>query len=406
MEPMEPTVLPVGETEETAEQLAPRIAAAITTVILLAFSFVAVTYLLAADHPPGLLAEALGLLAVVLALQFCISFPRLLPRLAPRLGARLGRHAWFLLLLQALLTYVPFLQFGQAWLPLPGLLAGSALLVLRDPRQGWAAFGAIVLSTDVLQFGIGLGWRNVSYTTVSTILTGLVVFALSRLTDLVSEVHRSRAELAQFAVTQERLRFARDLHDLLGYSLSTITLKCELAYRLTPMPADQARQEISEVLGISRQALADVRAVAHGYRKMSLRTEVCDAQAMLAVLGVQAKVSVAYETLPTEVDTVLATVLREGLTNILRHSEVRRCEIETGRRGDAVWFRLANDGVVRTVPAQGSSHKGGSGIENLTFRVKRLGGHLTVGVTDNGWFELRLEMPLDGVPATPTTVRS
>ncbi|CUW26593.1 MULTISPECIES: sensor histidine kinase [Streptomyces] len=404
MEPMESDVLPLGGTDQTAAQLAPRIAAGITTVILLAFGFVAVTYLMAADHSPVLLAEALGLLAVVLALQFCISFPGLLPRLAPRLGARLGRRAWRLLLLQALLTFVPLLQFGQAWLPLPGLLAGSALLVLRDARQGWGAFAAIVLSTDVLQFGIGLGWRDISYTTVSTILTGLVVFALSRLTGMVGEVHRSRAELAQFAVTQERLRFARDLHDLLGYSLSTITLKCELAYRLTPVAADQARQEISEVLDISRQALADVRAVAHGYRKMSLRTEVCDAQAMLAVLGVQAKVNVAYETLPAEVDTVLATVFREGLTNILRHSAVKRCEIETGRRGDAVWFRLANDGVVRAASARGS-HEGGSGIENLTFRVKRLGGHLTVGVADNGWFELRLEVPLNGVGATPTTVR-
>ncbi len=101
-------------------------------------------------------------------------------------------------------------------------------------------------------------------------------------------------------------------------------------------------------------------------------------------------------------DTVLATVFREGLTNILRHSAVKRCEIETGRRGDAVWFRLANDGVVRAASARGS-HEGGSGIENLTFRVKRLGGHLTVGVADNGWFELRLEVPLNGVGATPTT---
>ena len=403
MEPMEPNDLPADEAEATAAHLAPRIAAGITTVVLLAFGFVAVTYLTAAPHSAARLAEALGLLALVLALQFFISFPRLLPRVAPRSAARLGRHRWFLLLLQALLTYAPFLQFGLAWLPLPGLLAGSALLVLRDARQGWTAFGLVVLSTDLLQFGVGLGWRNVSYTTVSTILTGLVVFGLSRLTDLVSEVHRSRAELAQFAVTQERLRFARDLHDLLGYSLSTITLKCELAYRLTPVTADQTRQEISEVLDISRQALADVRAVAHGYREMSLCDEVRAAQAMLSMLGVQAKVNVASDSLSTDVDTVLATVFREGLTNILRHSEVRHCEIETGRRAGAVWFRLANDGVARAGSAPCVEQGGGSGIKNLTFRVERLGGRLTAGADGNGWFELRLEMPLGEVPVPTRT---
>jgi two-component system sensor histidine kinase DesK len=103
------------------------------------------------------------------------------------------------------------------------------------------------------------------------------------------------------------------------------------------------------------------------------------------------------------VDTVLATVFREGLTNILRHSEVRRCEIETGRRAGTVWFRLANDGVVRSGVVQGAEHGGGSGIKNLTFRVERLGGRLTAGADGNGWFELRLEMPLDEAPATPRT---
>ncbi len=367
-------------------------AMAITTAVLFAFGFVAVTYVLAARPSTVRLVEALLLLVVVMAIQLVIAFPRLVRRLTPYRGGVLA--------LQGLLTYGPFLVFQQAWMPLPGLLAGSVLLVLRENWRAWTGFAAVVLSTDVLQFWVGLGWRDVAYTTVSTVLTGLVVFGLSRLSDLVSEVHRSRAELAHLAVAQERLRFARDLHDLLGYSLSTITLKCELAYRLAPVDAGRAQQELTEILQNSRQALADVRAVASGYRDMCLATEVEDAKAMLATLGISAQGQVRCGTLPRAVDTVLATVLREGLTNMLRHSAVKQCTLSGERRGETVRFSLANDGVDRNLalPMAGEPRAdcGGSGIRNLALRVERLGGRLEAGVRPDGWFELEavLALPL------------
>ncbi|MFE0350363.1 sensor histidine kinase [Streptomyces griseoluteus] len=369
--------------------MAPRLAMAITTVVLCAFCFVAVTYELSTDPALGTFTAAMVLLVVVFLVQLQISFPRFVPVL--------GRHRLVLLLVQSLLTYVPFLFYGQAWLPLPGLLAGSTLLVLPYV-VAWPAFGLVLVSTDVLQFFVGLGWRDVSYTTVSTLLTGLVVFGLSRLTDMVTEVHRSRADLARLAVDQERLRFARDLHDLLGYSLSTITLKCELAYRLLPGQAGRVQEELTEILRTSRQALSDVRAVASGYRDMNLAAEVSDAESVLDALDITTVTHVTCGTLPRQVDTTLATVLREGMTNMLRHSKAARCEITALHRDRTIVFRLANDGVdgARTHlrPLAGEEGNGNSGIRNLATRVEAIGGTLTAGGRSDGWFALEVVLDL------------
>ncbi|MFH8571863.1 sensor histidine kinase [Streptomyces sp. NPDC017993] len=371
-------------------RLAPKLAMTITTVVLCAFCFVAVTYELSAGPTPVVFAEAMLMLVTVLSIQLLIVFPRLMPRLS--------RYRFQLFLVQAVLTFLPFGLFKQAWMPLPGLLSGSALLILPD-AAAWAAFGLIIAGVDALQFTVGLGWRDLAYTTVSSVLTGLVVFGMARLTDLVTEVHQSRAELARLAVDQERLRFARDLHDLLGYSLSTITLKCELANRLLAGQEDRVKQELTEILRTSRRALADVRAVASGYRDMSLEKEVHDAMSLLAALDIRTTTRIECGPLPRAADTVLATVLREGLANMLRHSKADRCTITAARQGSTVRLRLANDGVDgRTVrlqapgPAQGHNS---SGISNLATRVEALNGRLDAGLND-GWFVLEavVEVPI------------
>lgn len=384
-------------TEERHDDLAPRMAVAITAVVLLGYFSVAITYAVDARPSAQLLEAALMTLAllpalvILLALQLAHSFPGLAPRLS-------GARHWTLGL-QALLTFLPFAVFKHAWLGMPGFLAGSALLVLRAPFS-WLAFGAIMVCTDVLLFQVGFGWGEVAYTSVSTALTGLVVYGLSRLTGLVSEVYRSRAELARLAVDQERLRFARDLHDLLGYSLSTVTLKCELVHRLLPEQNSRAHQELTEILETSRQALADVRSVARGYRRMSLTAEVRTARSMLAAVGIRTSVRLECPELPELVDTVLASVLREGLTNVLRHSKAENCTVEAVCTGRTVRLVLANDGVGKPstiLAADGDDGAdGGSGLGNLGVRVGQLGGRLSAGVrAADGWFELTAELRLD-----------
>ena len=136
-----------------------------------------------------------------------------------------------LLAVQAGLVYLPMIRFNDAWAAMPGFLAGSTLLVL-PAFFAWGAFAAVVASMGVLQGVFTGSIVDIAYSAISTLVTGFVVYGLSRLASLVVELHAARAEMAQMAVVRERLRFARDLHDLLGYSLSAIKLKIELTHRL------------------------------------------------------------------------------------------------------------------------------------------------------------------------------
>jgi two-component system sensor histidine kinase DesK len=235
------------------------------------------------------------------------------------------------------------------------------------------------------------------YITLSTTLTALLVYGLTWLSTLVTQLHSAREELAKMAVARERLRFARDLHDLLGYNLSAITLKSELTHRLVLKHPARAREELVEILQISRQALADVRAVASGYREMSLDEECVSARSVLAAADVHVLMEVEYRDLPVRVSTVLATVLREGITNLLRHSKAESCEISLRQDGTTVTIVMHNDGVPddpRDSRADGGP--GGSGIHNLSARVAELGGELDAEFLPQNRFKLCARLPLSG----------
>jgi len=382
---------PFGTSTDDAQpertDLAPLVATTITAVVLAGFFAIAATYVLAAHPSPMMLASATILLLAILTIQLLHSFTQLAPA-----GIRPGKLT---LAAQGVLTYAPFVPFGRAWLGMPGFLTASTLLLL-PPLVSVPLFVLEVVLTDLFELQMGTGLADTAYTTVATVLTGLVVFGLSRLTDMVTEVHRSRAELARLAIAQERLRIARDLHDLLGYSLSAITLKCELTYRLALRHPDRVQQELTEILQTARQALSDVRSVARGYRDMSLPAEAATAQSMLTTLGLRISVRLDCGELPTALDTVLATVLREGLTNMLRHSKAESVEIEAVRTGRTVRLTVANDGVGRAgrIPVAGDDRTTSSGIANLTERVGEHGGRLTAGIRADGRFTLTAEIEL------------
>src|SRR5262249_28270065 len=282
------------------------------------------------------------------------------------------------LLCQAVLVYQA-LRFSAAWISLPGFLAGSVLLVL-PLRFAWPVFAAIVVAMTVYYASLISDPVEIAYTAVATTITGLVVYGLTRLSSLVVELHDARAELAQMAVAQERLRFARDLHDLLGYSLSAITLKIELAHRLMLKNPDKAQNELVEILDISRKALADVRSVASGYREVSLDNESESARSVLVAADVDVSMAINYGELPTPVKTAFASVLREGITNVLRHSNAERCEISISQAGGRVRLDIVNDGV----EANRAQPDGGSGIRNLSARIAALHGQLISGIEADG----------------------
>jgi two-component system sensor histidine kinase DesK len=297
---------------------------------------------------------------------------------------------------QAVATYLPLTIVGNYWLGLGGFLAGSMLLLV----PGWAAWGlyaAVVASMPIISWlGFGGSAANVAYALLAAVTLGLFVFGLSRLSLIVRYAHAARGDLAQLAIVRERVRFARDLHDLLGYSLSAITLKAELARRLVAANPGRSRDEIAELLDIARQALADVRTVSSGYRSISLSKEADGVASLLTAAGIEARIEISCGPLEEQADTVLATVVRESVTNMLRHSNARTCSVEAHLTDDVVRLRIRNDGIERGAT---TSRRNG-GLENLAARLHAIGGQLTATIHD-GQFDLLAE-----APATPLgTVR-
>ena len=294
-----------------------------------------------------------------------------------------------LLALLALLVYAPLALLGSAWYSVPGFVAGSALLLLR-PLAGSLVFLAVLVSVPVVKAANLVHPLLVVNAGGATLITGLVVFGLTWMGRAIHQLRSARYELARIAVAEERMRFARDLHDLLGLSLSAITLKTELALRLLAVDQERAQQELAEIVDISRLALADVRLVANGYRELSLNEESRSAESVLVAAEVDVRLNMHYGELSPEVRTVLATVLREGVTNVLRHSaKGARCEITVRQVDRVVMLEIVNSGVA----GEPGLTSGGSGLRNLSARVARLGGELTAGLSADGTFRLSARVP-------------
>jgi signal transduction histidine kinase len=346
-------------------------------VVLIGFGLAAGVHVLYLTADVGKILLTLGFLAALLVLQLSF-FSRATARLRKR-------RALVLLAVQACLVYLPLLELRQDWVSIPGLLLCDALLVL-PPVAGWLVSAAVVASVAIVHAGFTADITDMPFNVLATVNTGFIAFGVTWLALLATELDQTRLRLAAGAVAEERLRFARDLHDLLGLSLSAITLKTELADRLLAVDRAVAANELREILSLARQALGDVRTVASGFRELSLDTESQSAEAVLTAAGVSVRMLLEYGDLPPQVGTVFAVVLREGVTNVLRHSKVEHCDIDVRRTGDQVSLEIVNDGVDGLRP-ENTSPSGG--IRNLSDRVGTLGGQLTAGLGDDGRFHLR-----------------
>ena len=314
--------------------------------------------------------------------------------LAIRPGPDGRRPRWWPLLFAVLvvLAFAPLWVFEPLMWHVGYFLSGVALVLLRGPLRWVVAVPLIVQDTVLLVvWDAPLGAPTVmgqAYQAVWAAERAVIVLALALVAGSVVRLVAARADLARAAVVRDRLRFAQDLHDLFGYSLSILVLKSELAVRLLDRDAPRARAELTEGLAVARQALADLATVADGYRSRSLAAEAETARAVLSAAGVAVDGSVTAPTLPAETDVVLATVLREGVTNVLRHSAARRCRLSVETAGSTVRLTLCNDGVP-PAPAR----RPGMGLDSLTRRVAAVGGHLTAEPTDEG-FRLSATVPL------------
>ena len=200
------------------------------------------------------------------------------------------------------------------------------------------------------------------------------------------ELYRARAEVERLAADQERLRIARDLHDLLGHALTTVIVKADLAARLAPLDAGRAATEMREVAALARQGLADVRGVVSGYRELSLLGELATAREVLRAAGIEAELPVAEEMVPADLRELFAWVVREGVTNAVRHSRATRLRIAL----DARSIEITDDGRGAAGPGGSAGEGAGNGLRGLRERAAAVGARVESGPAPGGGWRLRV----------------
>jgi two-component system sensor histidine kinase DesK len=229
---------------------------------------------------------------------------------------------------------------------------------------------------------------------------GLAFVSFTRLTEANEALRRAQDDQARVAVAEERLRFSRDLHDLLGHSLSVITLKSEVAGRLLANQPGPAAQEVAEIEVVARQALREVREAVTGYRRATLAVELAGARRALAAAGIAWDEDIAPIAPPAEVEGPLAWALREGVTNVIRHSGGRSCRLSLRVIGPDAVITVTDEGALSAAPGVPSAPAPpillGNGLRGLGERLALAGGRLDVGPVAAGGFRLRASVPLTG----------
>jgi two-component system sensor histidine kinase DesK len=225
-------------------------------------------------------------------------------------------------------------------------------------------------------------------------LTGLV---LVWLLGLVWAAEAGREAEADLVVAQERLRVSRELHDVLGHRLGIIALKAELAGDLAATDPARAAAESGEIREIAAATLAEARQAVHGETVADLATQIASAELVLSSAGIETTIDVDSPQRSASASRVLASVVREAVTNILRHSDARKVSITFDGTERCSTLVIVNDGIRRqkggTVPDGAQS---GTGLAALAARCAAAGGRLVSGPTNDGRFEVRAELPPSG----------
>ncbi len=230
-----------------------------------------------------------------------------------------------------------------------------------------------------------LVWNAAYFLTVSSLVTAGFA-ASARLVQMVAELDAARDALAAGAVRSERRRMSRDLHDVLGQSLTAISLKGDLARRLISADRGAATREIGELEAVASSLAAEIEAVGRDEREVAFATEAGAAVDLLRLAGIDVSATLDVDGIAPDASAVLGLAVREGATNILRHADARSCTIHAVRNDNVVRLELVNDGA-------GAGGTGGTGLQNLADRLAGLNGRAGGEALDGGRFRLRIEVP-------------
>ncbi|HEY1539758.1 MAG TPA: histidine kinase [Solirubrobacteraceae bacterium] len=276
-------------------------------------------------------------------------------------------------------------------------IAGAMRLGRRDAAIWIAICTVLTAVTNVLDSTDVGSTISLSATTLAI---GFMMLAFKRLMVLNHDLVTAREEVARLAVSEERLRFARDLHDLLGHGLTVISVKAELAERLLTRDPAEAAEHVADIKKVARNALSEVREAVSDYRKPTLASELSGARMALQAAGIEAELEGTDVTLDPEVEAVLAWAVREGTTNVIRHSGARNCRIEVHPGLAAVSAEVVDDGRADACDADADANANGavrgSGLIGLRERAERLAGRLEAGPAPDGGFRLWVTLPVRG----------
>jgi two-component system, NarL family, sensor histidine kinase DesK len=274
---------------------------------------------------------------------------------------------------------------GGTFLVFAFIVAGTCFPL---PRSLWI-MGALALLQALLAVIRLTDLASALNSLINSILVGGVGVGARLLWQAYRELLAAREEIARLAVSEERLRFARDLHDLLGQSLAVLVLKSELVTKQLPPDADEAtQQELRDIARVARKSLNDVREAAAGYRRPSLSMEIGNARNALRAAGIGLLVEDTLGRVAAEQDSVLAWCLREGVTNVLKHSGAKKVVLRLTRTNGSASLELVDDGL-----GAEALDGGGVGLIGLQERVELAGGRFDVGTEPEAGVRLRVVLP-------------
>ncbi len=290
------------------------------------------------------------------------------------------------------------------------LIYVSVMAVFLLPtRPGWAAVGVFVAVSLIVPWAHG--WTVDGTMAFQIFVSALAAWGVSHVIQRNAQLVEARNEITRLALAEQRHQFARDLHDILGHSLTVVAVKAELA-GLTSLDPQRAETEIADVERIARQALADVRAAAAGYREVTLAGELASARTALAAAGIEADLpDQGISSIPQPRQELFGWAVREGVTNVVRHSGASRCRV----RVTASQIEIGDDGCGPPAPADGTVNRAGAcdgwpadhlealaggrgpasghGLTGLRERAASAGATVSVGRSAAGGFALRVHVP-------------